>query len=68
MNALIFKGLEVQGIVGRRLWQTWDQMAELLKGGLDVSPVVTHVVPYTQISEAMEMMKAGKAGKIVFTF
>ncbi len=68
MNALIFRGLDVQGIVGRRLWQTWDQMAELLKNGLDVSPVVTHVVPYTEIADAMEMMKAGKAGKIVFTF
>ena len=42
INKLIFKGIEMQGIVGRRLWETWDQMAELLKSGkLNLDPVIT---------------------------
>jgi threonine 3-dehydrogenase len=69
MNALIFKGIEMQGIVGRKLWETWDQMGELLSSGkLDLSPVITHVMHYTEFQKAMELMKAGQAGKVVFTF
>ena len=69
INQIIFKGLDVQGIVGRRLWQTWDQMTDLLQSGkLDLSPVVTHEMPYTEFATAMELMKRGEAGKVVFTF
>jgi threonine 3-dehydrogenase len=69
MNDLIFKGIDLHCIVGRRLWETWDQMTELLSSGkLDLEPVVTHVMHYTQFQDAMELMKAGKAGKVVFTF
>lgn len=69
INSVIFKGLDVQGIVGRRLWETWDKMAWLLtEKGLDVTPVVTHEMPFDQINEAMDLMKAGQAGKIVLDF
>lgn len=68
-NAIIFKGLDVQGIVGRKLWKTWDEMAPLLASGkLNLDPVITHSMHYTEFQQAMELMKAGKAGKVVFTF
>lgn len=69
VNALIFQGIDVQGIVGRRLWGTWTLMQELLKAGnLILDPVITHELPYTEFHNAMELMNAGKAGKVVFTF
>lgn len=69
INAVVFKGLDVQGIVGRKLWETWDQMADLLKNyDLNLKPVITHQMHYTDFQKAMELMKAGKAGKVVFTF
>jgi threonine 3-dehydrogenase len=69
MNAVIFKGIELQGIVGRNLWKTWDQMGDLLKGGkLNLLPVITHEMHFTEFHKAMELMKAGQAGKVVFTF
>lgn len=69
LNEVIFKGIDLQGIVGRKLWQTWDQMGELLKSGkLNLDPIVTHVMHYTEFQKAMELMKAGQAGKVVFTF
>jgi threonine 3-dehydrogenase len=69
INTLIFKGIEMQGIVGRRIWETWDQMGELLRdGNLNLEPVITHKMHYTEFQQAMELMKAGKAGKVVFTF
>lgn len=69
VNKAIFKGLSIQGIVGRKLWETWDQMGELLASGkLDLDPVVTHEMPFTEFEKAMDLMIAGQAGKVVFTF
>ncbi|MDX2065112.1 MAG: alcohol dehydrogenase catalytic domain-containing protein [Fimbriimonadaceae bacterium] len=69
MNDVIFKGLQLQGIVGRRLWETWDQMGELLGSGrLQLAPIVTHRMPYTEFESAMELLSAGRAGKVVFDF
>lgn len=69
MNTLVMKGLQVQGIVGRRLWETWDQMAWLLgEKKLDVSAVVTHRVPFTEFDEVFHVLGEGKAGKIVMDF
>jgi threonine 3-dehydrogenase len=69
LNRLIFKGLQVHGIIGRRMWETWDQMTWLLaEKGLDVTPVVTHEMPFTEFKTAFETLKRGEAGKIVLTF
>jgi threonine 3-dehydrogenase len=63
---VIFKGLEVQGIVGRRLYQTWEQMQELLVSGrLDVRPVITHTMGFSEISRAMELIDTGKCAKVI---
>lgn len=68
LNDAIFKGLDVQGIVGRRLWETWDAMRELLAGGkLDITPVITHRFSYQEFNRAMEMIRAGDTGKVVFS-
>lgn len=69
INAVIFKGIDVQGIVGRRIWKTWEQMGDLLASGkLNLDPVITHQMHYTEFQKAMELMNAGQAGKVVFTF
>lgn len=69
IDQVVFKGLKLNGIVGRQLWKTWDQMGEILRSGkLNLWPVITHKMHYTQFQEAMELMKAGKAGKVVFHF
>lgn len=69
INQVIFKGLDLQGIVGRRLWETWDQMSKLLtEKGLDVTPVITHEMPFTDAAQVFETMQAGKAGKIAIDF
>ncbi len=67
LNDAIFKGLDVQCIVGRRIWETWDQMGGMLAAGtLDILPVITHRFPYSDFNAAMELMAEGKTGKVVF--
>ncbi len=63
---VIFKGLTVQGINGRLMFQTWRQMNELLASGrLDIRPAITHVMPITDYADAMKQLQGGEAGKIV---
>ncbi len=63
---IIFKGITVQGINGRRMYQTWYQMTALLKAGkLDLHPVITDRMPMTDFSKAMERLKTGEASKIL---
>lgn len=69
MDQVIFKGLQIQGIVGRRLWETWDLMGQLLaEERLHLDPIVTHEFSYLDVKEGMELLQAGKAGKVVFQF
>lgn len=37
---VIFKGITIQGIIGRRMYSTWQRMLSLLKAGLDVTWIV----------------------------
>jgi threonine 3-dehydrogenase len=63
---LIFKGITLHGIVGRRLFETWVQMDNLLSSGrLDVRPAITHVMPMSRFDEAIALLRGGNAGKVV---
>ena len=64
-NEVIFKGLTLKGIYGREMFETWYKMASLLQSGLDVSPVITHRLPYTDFAHAFEIMGSGRSGKVV---
>jgi threonine 3-dehydrogenase len=64
---IIFKGITVYGVVGRRMYDTWLQMTQFLRAGtFDPTPVITHRLPLDQYEEAMRLIKAGDAGKVVF--
>ncbi|MFN4033335.1 MAG: L-threonine 3-dehydrogenase [Fimbriimonadales bacterium] len=66
LNALIFKGVEIHAIIGRRLFHTWELMQNLLySGALDVRPAITHVLPWREYEHAFELMASGQSGKIV---
>lgn len=65
-NDLVFKGITLHGIVGRRLWQTWYSMRDLLRGGLiDLRPVITHRFALADFDRAMDMMQSGQSGKVI---
>ena len=63
---IIFKGITIQGINGRRMYQTWYQMQALLKAGkLDLHPVITDRMAMKDFSRGMERLKTGEASKIL---
>lgn len=66
-NDVIFKGLRLQGIFGRRLWETWYQAMAFLAAGLDIRPVITHRLPMARFREAFDLMRSGACGKVILT-
>jgi len=63
---LIFKNVTVLAMNGRRIFETWYRTRWLLESGVvNLEPLITHVMKMEQINEAMELIDAGKACKVV---
>lgn len=63
---IIFKGLTLYGVTGRRMYDTWHAMFRLIRSGqLDPSSVITHRFPLDRIAEAIGVLKDGQAGKVI---
>ena len=63
---VIFRGLTLYGVTGRRMYRTWDEMQRLLRSGqLDPCPVITHRFPLDRIADAIQVIKDGAAGKVI---
>jgi len=66
---VIFKGLHVYGVIGRRMYDTWIEMRNFLAAGLlDIEPVITHRLPMARFEEGITAMEAGEAAKVVLSF
>ena len=64
-NDIIFKGIRVHGITGRRLFGTWYRLAGLFKAGLNIKPVITHTFPLKDFARGFELIQSGQCGKVV---
>lgn len=63
---VIFKGATVLGINGRRMFETWYQMEEmLLSGRLDLSDIITHQLPMAEFAKGFGLMQSGEGIKVV---
>jgi threonine 3-dehydrogenase len=63
---VIFKGLTLYGVTGRKMYQTWHQMLRFLRAKqLNPAPVITHRFPLECIAEAIQVIKDGQAGKVI---
>jgi len=67
-SQLIQKGLVIQGIYGREMFETWYKMICMLQSGLDVSPIITHEFSFHDYKKIFETAKSGKSGKIIMTW
>ncbi|HSB90434.1 MAG TPA: L-threonine 3-dehydrogenase [Anaerolineales bacterium] len=65
---IVFKAAHVQGIYGRRLWQTWYQARGLIRSGaVDLSPMVTDRFRLEDFDAAFQRMASGESGKVMLT-
>jgi len=64
-NTVIFNMLTIKGIYGREMYETWYKMTVMLQSGLDIRPVITHRLHYTEFEKGFEVMKNGQSGKVI---
>lgn len=64
-NHVIFKGLEIKGIYGREMFETWYKMVALLQSGLDIQPIITHHFSVDDFEQAFATMLSGQSGKVI---
>jgi len=63
---VIFKGATVQGIYGRRMYETWVQMTALLKAGrVNLEPLFGERMVLDNFEAAFAKLHSGMAGKIL---
>jgi threonine 3-dehydrogenase len=62
---IIFKGLHLKGIYGREMYETWYKMTQMLRSGLDISPVLTHELSVDDFQDGFDIMESGQCGKVV---
>ena len=66
-NDFIFKGLTLHGIVGRRIFETWIKMLDLLAAGLEVEHLVTNEFEgLERFHDAMTLLANRQAMKVIF--
>src|SRR5271168_1452106 len=66
VNDVTFKGATVQGIYGRRMYETWVQMTALLKAGqLNLEPLFGERVALENFEGAFAKLQNGLAGKVL---
>jgi len=65
---IILKAINIKGVYGREMFTTWRKMLGLLKAGLDLQPLITHQLHYSQYREGFEAMKSGQSGKVILNW
>ncbi|WP_028920772.1 L-threonine 3-dehydrogenase [Pseudoxanthomonas suwonensis] len=67
-DKIIFKGLTVQGIYGRKMYETWYKMTQLVLSGFPLGKVLTHQLHVDEFQHGFDLMEQGKAGKVVLSW
>ena len=67
-NTVIFNMLTIKGIYGREMYETWYKMAVMVESGLDITPVITHRLPYTEFEAGFAAMQSGEACKVILNW
>jgi len=67
-NIVIFNMLTLKGIYGREMYETWYKMSVMIESGLDISPIITHRLNYTEFEQGFSAMNAGEASKVILNW
>ena len=67
-SQVVFKGLQIKGIYGREMYETWYKMASMLQSGLNLDPVITHRLSVDDFEKGFEIMNQGQSGKVILSW
>lgn len=64
-NVVIFNMLTIKGIYGREMYETWYKMSVMIDSGLDLKPVISHRLHFTEFQQGFDALLAGNASKVI---
>jgi threonine 3-dehydrogenase len=64
-SIVIVNMLNLKGIYGREMFDTWYKMNVLIESGVDISPVITHRFEVDQFEDAFEATASHESGKVL---
>lgn len=62
---IIFKAITLKGIYGREIWETWYKMEQMIIGGINLDPVITHHFHIDDFQKGFDVMEQGNCGKVI---
>ncbi|TKJ40771.1 L-threonine 3-dehydrogenase [candidate division LCP-89 bacterium B3_LCP] len=65
---VVFKGLTIRGIIGRRTYDTWFRMLGMIETGLleTLQNLVTHTMPLEEFQKGFDVKLKGEGLKVIF--
>ncbi|MCF6177908.1 MAG: L-threonine 3-dehydrogenase, partial [Geopsychrobacter sp.] len=67
-SRVVFNMLTLRGIYGREMYETWYKMSVMIESGLDISPIITHRMDYTEFEQGFAAMNTGEACKVILNW
>lgn len=64
-DQVIFKGLQLHGIYGRLMYETWYKMTQMVLSGFPLQNTLTHHISIDDFEHGFELMATGQCGKVV---
>ena len=64
-NKIVFKMLNLKGIYGREMFETWYKMTTLVQTRINLDPIITHRLKAEDYAEGFEVMASGNSGKVI---
>jgi threonine 3-dehydrogenase len=67
-NLVVFKGLQIKGIYGREIFETWYKGSMMVQSGLPLGKIITHHYHYTDFQKGFDVMCSGQSGKVILNW
>lgn len=67
-TVVVLNMLNLKGIYGREMFDTWYKMNVLIEAGLDISPVITHTFPAADYQDAFATLEKTESAKVMMTW
>ena len=64
-NKIVWNCLEIKGIYGREMFETWYKMMAMIKSGLNIEKIITHTFDARDFQKGFDIMNSGNSGKVV---
>ena len=67
-DQVVFKGLQIKGIYGREIFETWYKGLMMVQTGIPLDKIITHHYHYTEFRKGFDVMNSGQSGKVILNW